>query len=140
MFRTVIVALGALILTGCGPADQAPAAEPAAPEPVVTPAAPASAPRPSAPMSWEAMQDHYRSVEVEPTDPLEALEYRAVACAHFSGEVGSEDPERQRYINAQVDKYRCEDSLVAEVRAMRDARSDEPAAVRRLDTLLANLY
>lgn len=140
MFRTVVVGLGALILAGCGPGDQTPAAERAAPEPALTPAAPASAPRPAAAMSWEAMQDHYRSMEVEPTDPLEALEHRAVACAHFSGEVGSEDPERERYLNAQVDKYGCEGALVAEVRAMRDARSDEPVAVRRLDTILANLY
>lgn len=91
-------------------------------------------------MSWEAMQDHYRSMEVEPTDPLEALEFRAVACSHFSGEVGSEDPERERFLRAQIDKYRCEDALVAELRAMRDARSEEPVAVRRLDTILANLY
>jgi len=91
-------------------------------------------------MSWEAMQDHYQQVEVEPADPLEALEYRAVTCAHLSGEVGSENPEREQFLNAQIEKYRCEDALLAEVRAMRDARSDEPAVVGRLDTLLANLY
>lgn len=140
MFRTVVVGLSALILTGCGPADQTPTAQTVAPEPVLTPAATASAPKPPAPMSWEAMQDHYRLMEVEPTDPLEALEYRAVICAHLSGEIGGEAPEREQYLNAQIDKYRCEDALVAEVRAMRDARSDEPAAVSRLETILANLY
>ncbi|WP_332676975.1 hypothetical protein [Brevundimonas sp.] len=86
------------------------------------------------------MQDHYRLIEVEPTDPLEALEYRAVICAHLSGEVGSEVPEREQYLSTQIDKHRCEDPLVAEVRAMRQARSNDPAAVSRLDTILANLY
>ena len=136
MSRIISIGLTALVLTACGPADQTPAAEPAAPAPV----APASAPQPSAPMSWEAIQDRYQMVEVEPTDPLEALEYRAVVCAHLSGEVGSEVPEREQDLNAQIEKYRCEDALVAELRAMRDARSDEPAVVSRLDTILANLY
>lgn len=142
MSRTVVIGLTALILAACGPADQTPAAEPAAPEPAPTaaPMATASASQPRAPMSWEAMQDHYQHVEVEPADPLEALEYRAVVCAHLSGEVGSENPEREQFLNAQIEKYRCEDALVAEVRAMREARSDEPAVVSRLDTLLANLY
>lgn len=140
MFRTVVIGLGALILAGCGPGGQTPAAETAAPETVPTPTAPVSTPQTSPPLSWEAMQDRYRQMEGEPTDPLEALEYRAVACSHFSGEVGSEDPERERYLNAQVDKYGCEGALVAEVRAMRDARSDDPVTVRRLETVLANLY
>lgn len=141
MSRTVIVGLTVLILTACGPADQTPTAEPAAPAsvPASARAAPVRSPQPSAPMSWDAMQDHYRPMEVEPTDPLEALEYRAVICAHLSGEIGSEVPEREQYLNAQIDKHRCGDALVAEVRAMRDARSD-PAAVSRLDTILANLY
>ena len=139
MSRIALIGLAALILTACGPADQAPTAEPAAPAAAAAATAPASAPRPSAPMSWEAMQDHYRQMEVEPTDPLEALEYRAVACAHFSSEVGSGDPEREQYLSAQIDKYRCEEALVAEVRAMRDARSDEPAVLARLDTILAGL-
>ena len=139
MSRSAVIGLTALILTACGPADQTPTAEPAAPTPAAAPAAAASAPQPSGPMSWEAMQDHYRQMEVEPTDPLEALEYRAVVCSHLSGEVGSGDPERERYLGAQIDEYRCEDALVAEVRAMRDARSDEPAVVARLDTILAGL-
>ncbi len=142
MSRTAVVGLTFLILAACGPADQTPPAETAAPTSVPAPerAAPAGSPRPSAPMSWEAMQDHYGGMEVEPTDPLEALEYRAVICAHLSGEIGSEVPEREQYLNAQIDKHRCEDALMAEVRAMRDARSDDPAAVSRLDTILASLY
>ncbi len=142
MSRTVVIGLTVLILAACGPADQTPTAETAAPAsaPAPSQAASASPPRPPGPMSWEAMQDHYRLIEVEPTDPLEALEYRAVICAHLSGEVGSEVPEREQYLSTQIDKHRCEDPLVAEVRAMRQARSNDPAAVSRLDTILANLY
>ena len=145
MSRIAVIGLTAGILTACGPADQTPAAGSAAPTPAqaVTPAAeppaaPVSAPRPAEPMSWEALQDRYQPMEVEPTDPLEALGYRAVICAHLVGEVGSGDPERERYLGAQIDKYRCEE-LPAEVRAMRDARSDEPSVVARLDTILAGL-
>ena|GEM_PF-4452095 len=128
MSRTFVIGLTALTLAACGPADQAPPAEPAAP---------ASAPQPLAPMSWEAMQDRYQQVDVEPADPLEALEYRAVTCAYFSSEIGGDNPEREQFLNAQIDKHRCEDALTAEVRAMRAARSDEPDVVARLDTILA---
>lgn len=140
MSRIIAIGLTALIVAACGPADQTSTAEPAAPAPVPAPVAPASAPQPSAPMSWEAIQDRYQMVEVEPTDPLEALEYRAVTCAYFSGEIGGGSPEREQFLNAQIEKYRCEDALLADLRAMRDARSDEPAVVSRIDTLLANLY
>ena len=129
MSRIVAIGLTALVLAACEPADQTPTAEPAAP---------ASDPQPSAPMSWEAMQDHYRQMESEPTDPVEALEFRAVICSHLAGETGSGDPEREQYLNAQIDRYRCE-PLVAEVRAMRDARSDAPAVVARLDAVLENI-
>jgi len=83
------------------------------------------------------MQDHYRQMEVEPTDPLEAMEMRAVLCSHYSGEFGGDNSERDQYLNAQIDKYRCGDELVAEARAMRDARSGEPTVKARLDTVLA---
>ena len=141
MSRIVAIGLTALILAACEPADQTPTAEPAAPATTEAPAeaaAPASDPQPSAPMSWEAMQDHYRQMESEPTDPVEALEFRAVICSHLAGETGSGDPEREQYLNAQIDRYRCE-PLVAEVRAMRDARSDAPAVVARLDAVLENI-
>ncbi|WP_292107966.1 hypothetical protein [Brevundimonas sp.] len=142
MSRIVAIGLTALILAACEPADQTPTAEPHAPAQAAEAPAPApvaaSAPQRSAPMSWEAMQNHYRQMEVEPTDPVEALEFRAVVCSHFAGEMGSGDPEREQFLNAQIDRYRCE-PLVAEVRAMRDARSDAPAVAARLDTILEGI-
>lgn len=141
MARMIAIGLTALVLAACGPADQTPTAETAAPAPSPAPVSsePAKAPQTAA-MSWEAMQERYQQIEVEPTDPLEALEYRAVTCAYLSSEIGGDVPEREQFLYAQIDKYRCEDALVAELRAMRDARADEPAVVARLDTILANLY
>ncbi|HWQ87980.1 hypothetical protein [Brevundimonas sp.] len=139
MFRTLVVGLTVLILTGCGPADQTPTAETAPPEPVPAPApsAPASTPQPSVPMSWAATEERYRQVEVEPSDPLEALEYRGVHCQHYSGEFGGDGSARDQWLNAQMDKLRCGEELVAEARAMRASRSREPGVVSRLDAVIA---
>lgn len=143
MTRILSIGLTFLILAACGPADPTPPAEPAAPTPpAVSPAAaaaPVSASQPVLPMSWEAMQDHYRQIEVAPTDPLEALELRAVLCTHFMGETGSEDAEREAFLSAQMDKYRCGDVLVAEARAMRESHPHEPAVLARLNIILAEL-
>ena len=138
MSRIFAIGLTAVILTACQPANPTPPAAPAAAAPAAA-AVSVSAPQPVAPMSWEAMQNHYRQMEVEPTDPLEALEMRAVLCTHFMGETGSENAEREQFLSAQMAKYRCGDMLVAEARAMRDARSHEPAVVLRLNTILAEL-
>lgn len=131
MSRIVAVGLTALILTACNPADQTAPPEPAAP------AAAANAVQPSAPVSWEATQERYRQVEVAPSDPLEALEWRAVRCDHYSSEFGGDGSERDQWLNAQMDGLRCGGGLAAEARAMRDARSGEPVVVARLNTVLA---
>lgn len=139
MSRIVAIGLTALMLAACQPADQAPVAEPEATAdqaPIAEAAAPESAPAPSMPMTWTAMQDRYQRMEDAPSEPLEALERRAVLCAHYSGEFGGDNSERDQWLNAQMDQYRC-DELVADARAMRDARSGEPVVVDRLDTVLA---
>lgn len=128
MSRMVVIGLTALILTACGPADQTPTGEPAAA---------ASAPEPSAPMSWEATKERYRQVEVQPSDPLEALEYRAVLCEHYSGEFGGDGSERDQGLQAQMDNLQCGEELLAEARAMRAARSSEPDVVARLNAIVA---
>lgn len=137
MSRAVVIGLTVLLLAACGPADQTPAAESAAPEPVPAPAAPATAPQPSAPMSWAATGERWRQVEVEPSDPLEALEYRGVHCQHYSGEFGGDGSERDQWLNAQMDRLRCGEALVAEARAMRASRSAEQDVVSRLDAVIA---
>ncbi|KQY84807.1 hypothetical protein [Brevundimonas sp. Root1423] len=130
MSRIVVLGLTVLVLAACKPADQT--AQPEAAAPVAA----TSAPQPSASVSWEAMQDRYRQVEVAPSDPLEALERRAVLCAHYSGEFGGDGSERDQWLNTQMDELRCGDELIAEARAMRDARSGEPGVIARLDTVL----
>jgi hypothetical protein len=82
------------------------------------------------------MQDRYRQVQVTPSDPLEALERRAVLCAHYSGEFGGDGSERDQWLNGQMDRLRCGDELIAEARAMRGARSGNPDVVARLDIVL----
>lgn len=131
MSRIVAIGLTALILAACEPADQSTPPEPAAP------AGTASAPQASAPVSWEATQERYRQVEVAPSDPLEALEWRAVGCAHYSGEFGGDNSERDQWLNAQMDRLQCGDELVNEARALRDARSGEPDVGARLEAILA---
>lgn len=131
MSRVVALGLTALILAACDPADQTPPPGPATP-PVAT-----GAPQPSPPVSWEATQERYRQVETEPPDPLEALEWRAVQCGHYSSEFGGDGSERDQWLNAQMDRLQCGDGLAAEARAMRDARSGEPVVVARLTTVLA---
>jgi hypothetical protein len=131
MSRIVVPGLTALILAGCKPADQTPPSEPAAPA-EATSAAPASAP-----VSWEATQARYRQVEVAPSDPVAALEWRAVGCDHYSSEFGGDGSERDQWLNAQMDRLQCGDGLVAEARAMRDARSGEPGVAARLDAVVA---
>lgn len=136
MSRTVVIGLTVLILTACGP-DQTPTAESAAPEPVPAPAAPVSAPQTPAQMSWAATEERYRQVEAEPSDPLEALEYRGVHCQYYSGEFGGDGSERDQWLNAQMDKLRCGQELVTEARAMRASRSRERDVVSRLDAVIA---
>ena len=137
MSRIVVIGLTVLILAACGPADQTPTAEGAAPEPVPAPVAPASAPQPSAPTSWAATEERYRQVEVEPSDPLEALEYRGVHCQYYSGEFGGDGSERDQWLNAQMDNLRCGQELVTEARSMRASRSREAVVVSRLDAVIA---
>ena len=131
MFRILATGLTALVLTACKPADQATPAEP------LPPSAATSAPPPPAVVSWEAAQERYRQVDVAPSDPLEALEWRGVHCEHYSGEFGGDGSERDQWLNAQMDRLECGDELMSEVRAMRDARSGEPAVVARLNAVLA---
>jgi hypothetical protein len=131
MSRIAAVGLTALILTACQPADQTPPTGP------VGPSAPTSAPQPSAAVFWEATQERYRNVEAAPSDPLEALEWRGVRCDHYASEFGGDGSERDQWLNAQMDRLKCGDQLVAEARALRDARSAEPDVVARLNAVLA---
>jgi hypothetical protein len=131
MFRIVAIGLTALILTACNPADQATPAE------LVPPSVATSAPPPPAAVSWEATQERNRQIDVAPSDPFEALEWRGVQCEHYSGEFGGDGSERDQWLNAQMDTLQCGDELMSEARAMRNARSNEPAVVARLNAVLA---
>ena len=81
MSRILAAGLMALALAACKPvAEPAPPAEPAAPSPAVQTAADAA---------WTAEQDRYLAVNVQPSDPLEAVLWRGVRCDFLSGEFGN---------------------------------------------------
>lgn len=134
MFRPVLLIAAIAALAACTPAET----ETASATDAATPAASEPAADASADTSWQAVQDRYRAMETAPADPLEALEWRAVGCGHLSSEFGGDGSERDQALNAQMDEMRCGDDLVADARAMRDAQTADPAAVARLDAILAN--
>ena len=135
MSRTFTLGLTALALAACQPvAEPAPPAEPVAP---VAPAQAIPADEASAHTTWTALEDRYLHVNVRPSDPVDALEWTEVRCGFLSSEFGGDNSAQDRAINARMDELRCGDDMVADARALRQARAEEPAAVVRLDALLA---
>lgn len=132
MYRIIAIGLAGLVLAACKPvAEPAPPAEPAAA------AAPAPAAQPAVDAAWAAEQDRYLAVNVEPSDPVEAVMWRGVRCDFLGSEFGGDNSGQDRAINARMDELRCGDELLAEARALRGNLAGAPAAVARLDALLA---
>ena len=132
MSRIIAIGLAGLVLAACKPvAEPAPPAEPAAA------AAPAPAAQPVVDAAWAAEQDRYLAVNVEPSDPVEAVMWRGVRCDFLGSEFGGDNSAQDRAINARMDELRCGDELLAEARELRGTLAGAPAAVARLDALLA---
>ena len=132
MIRILAIGLTALVLTACKPvAEPAPPAEPAAP----VAAAPAALT--DAESAWAAEQDRFLEVNVQPSDPVEAVMWRGVRCDFLGSEFGGDNSAQDRALNARMDELRCGDELLAEARELRETLGGDPAAVARLDTLLA---
>jgi hypothetical protein len=128
MSRIIAIGLVGLVLAACQPV-----AEPAPPaEPALAPAA-----QPAVDAAWAAEQNRYLAVNVEPSDRLEAVMWRGVRCDFLGSEFGGDNSEQDRAINARMDELRCGDELLAEARALRGTLAGAPAAVARLDALLA---
>ena len=134
MSRIVLLGLTALVLAACKPVAEpaAPAApaEPAAPVPPVAAAANAD--------PWTAEQDRYIAVNVQPSDPVEAVLWRGVRCDFLGGEIGGDNSAQDRSIQARMDELRCGDELLAEARELRQTLAGDPSAVARLDALIAH--
>ena len=128
MFRSLAISLTVLVIAACKPVSE--------PAPAAAPAPPPAAPTASAD-AWTAEQDRYLAVNVQPSEPLEAVMWRGVRCDFLGSEFGGDNSEQDRAINARMDELRCGDELLAEVRVLRDARSGDPAVVARLDALLS---
>ena len=130
MFRIITTGLAALTLAACQPA-----AEPAAPANAEPPAAPqAETPEDAA---WRALEDRYLAMNVEPADPIDAVEWREVRCNFLAGEIGGDRSAQDRAIQARMEELRCGDGVLEDARALRASHASDTAAVARLDTLLA---
>ena len=127
MSRLLVCGLTALALTACQPAaEPAPPAEPVAPVVAVAPAD-----------AWTAEQDRYLAVNVQPSDPVEAVMWRGVRCDFLGGEIGGDNSAQDRAVQARMEELRCGDELLAEARELRQTLAGDPSAVVRLDALLA---
>lgn len=132
MSRIVALGLTALVLAACKPV-----AEPAAPAQPAAPAAAAPVAEPAIDAAWQAEADRYLAVNVQPSAPVDAVMWRGVRCDFLAGEIGGDNSAQDRAINARMDELRCGDELLAEARALRGTLAGDPAAVVRLDALLA---
>lgn len=126
----IVIGLVALGLTACQPvSDPPPATEPAAP---VT-----STGMTAAEAAWATEQDRLLGLNVQPSDPVEAVMWRGVRCDFLGSEFAGDNSAQDRALNARMEELRCGDELLAEARALRATQTGNPAAVVRLDTLLA---
>ena len=77
---------------------------------------------------WEQLKDR---IESAPVDVATFIE-RRTGCNHFDGEVGSEYPERERMIQDERKKLRC-DEIGADERALRKEHRRSPEVLLLLD-------
>lgn len=126
----IIVGLTALTLVACQPA-----AEPAAPVEAEAPAAPtAETPEDAV---WLALENRYLAVNVQPTNPIDAVEWREVRCNFLAGEIGGDNSAQDRAVQARMEELRCGDGVLEDARALKASHASDTAAVARLDALLA---
>lgn len=126
----IIVGLTALTLVACQPA-----AEPAAPVEAEAPAVDADQAARDA--VWTALEDRYLAVNVQPTDPIDAVEWREVRCNFLAGEIGGDNSAQDRAIQARMEELRCGDGVLEDARALKASHASDTAAAARLDALLA---
>ena len=130
MSRLIVAGLTALVLAACQPAAEP--EEPARPAGVDTPAVAAASADP-----WTAQQDRYLAINVQPSDPVEAVMWRGVRCDFLGSEIGGDNSAHDREVQARMEELRCGDELLAEARELRETMAGDPNAVTRLDALLA---
>ena len=108
MHRLVALGLTALVLSACQRA-----AEPAEP---VAPASTAPAVLSVADVAWQAEVDRYLAVNVQPSEPVDAVIWRGVRCEFLGRNVSGANPARDQAINARRNELRCGDELSGEAR------------------------
>ncbi|WGM48150.1 hypothetical protein KOAAANKH_03046 [Brevundimonas sp. NIBR10] len=125
MNRNILIALTAVAVAACTPAD-APKSE----------ALQAEAPTAAALAAEAADQAAYDAANTPPTEPVANLAWRAELCSHLGGEIGGDGSERDREVQAQMETMRCGDGLIAEGAALKAANAADPAVVARIEAAL----
>ena len=125
MNRNILIALTAVTLAACTPAD-APKSE----------ALQAEAPTAATLAAEAADQAAYDAANTPPTEPVANLAWRAEHCSHLGGEIGGDGSERDRQVQAQMETMRCGDGLIAEGAALKAANAADPAVVARIEAAL----
>lgn len=132
MSRIIALGLLVVVLAACGPV-----AEPATPEDPATPAATAPVVVSAAEAAWQAEVDRYLAVNVQPSDPVDAMIWRGVRCEFLDSEIGGDNSAQDQAIRSRMDELRCGGELAGEARELRETLAGDPTAVARLDGLLA---
>jgi len=132
MLRIAAVCLIMIGLAACGPV-----AEPAAPAEPASPAPLAPVTVSAADAAWQAEVDRFLGVNVQPSEPVDAVVWRSVRCAFLTGEVGADNSAQDQAIKARMNELRCGSELTGEIRELRETLAGDPTAVARLDLLLA---
>lgn len=122
MVRIAAIGLTGLLLAAC--------------RPVAGPAEPTAPPMAADPL-WQAETGRYLSVNVQPSDPLEALMWRGVRCDFLGGEIDGDRSARDRAIEARMGELGCGEPLLAQARHLRAGHAADAATIARLDALLA---
>ena len=126
MNRNILIALTAVALAACTPAD-APKSEALQPE---APTAASLAAEAADQASYDAQANAL------PTEPVAAIEARAEACLHFGGEINGDGSERDREVQARMEELACGDTLSADAAALKIAKAGDAAAIARIDAAM----
>lgn len=126
----IVLGLAALALAACQPAAGSTAPAKSAP-----PAATAQQSGDDA--VWAALEDRYLPTNVQPVDPVDAVEWPEVRCNFLAGEIGGDDSAQDRAVQARMAELRCGDGVLDDARALKASHASDTSAIARLDALLA---
>ena len=123
------LALSTAALAGCGKKQEDAPPAPAA----VT----ASVAQTQAEIEAASQAAYDAEANKRPTDPVDALVWRADRCGFLSGEIGGDRSEHDVQVQKTMDDLKCGDALVADGHTLKASHASDPAAVDKIDAALA---